>query len=118
LRFALTKRSTSEVGELSEKERSTSMKTARPPFPLGRILFTPRAIDALIRANQDVHNFLNRHMIGDWGDLPDEDRVENEFSLEHGFRILSSYTTAAGEKLWVITEADRSATTLLLAEEY
>ena len=76
------------------------------------------AIDALIRANQDVHNFLNRHMNGDWGDLPDEDRVENEFSLEHGFRILSSYTTAAGEKLWVITEADRSATTLLLPEEY
>jgi hypothetical protein len=45
-------------------------------------------------------------------------RTENEFSLEHGFRILSSYTTAAGEKLWVITEADRSATTLLLREEY
>jgi hypothetical protein len=57
-------------------------------------------------------------MNGDWGDLPDEDRVENEFSLEHGFRILSSYATAAGEKLWAITEADRSATTLLLPEEY
>jgi len=94
------------------------MKTAKPPFPLGQILFTPGAVDALIRANQDVHNFLNRHMNGDWGDLSDEDRVENEFSLEHGFRILSSYTTAAGEKLWVITEADRSATTLLLPEEY
>ena len=94
------------------------MKTAKPPFPLGRIVFTPGAVDALIRAKQDLHNFINRHMNGDWGDLPDEDKAENEYSLEHGFRIFSTYTTAAGEKLWVITEADRSATTLLLPGEY
>ena len=56
-----------------------------------------------------VANILMQHCVA---------RVENEFSLEHGFRILSSYATAAGEKLWVITEADRSATTLLLPEEY
>ena len=97
---------------------STKMRTVKPFFPLGQIVATPGAIDALIRANQDVQDFLNRHREGDWGDLQNEDRAENEFSLEHGFRILSSYTTAAGEKLWVITEADRSATTLLLAEEY
>ena len=94
------------------------MQVATPRFPLGRILFTPGAIDALIRSNQDVHSFLNRHMNGDWGDLPDEDKAENEYSLEHGFRILSSYATAAGEKLWIITEADRSVTTLLLPEDY
>jgi len=54
---------------------------------------------------------------GDWGDLCEEDRAENEFSVKNGFRILSSYTTQYG-KLWVITEADRSATTFLLPEEY
>jgi len=94
------------------------MRTVKRFFPLGQIVATPGAIDALIRANQDVQDFLNRHREGDWGDLQNEDKAENEFSLEHGFRILSSYTTAAGEKLWVITEADRSATTLLLPEEY
>ena len=97
---------------------STKMRTVKPFFPLGQIVATPGAIDALMRANQDVQDFLNRHREGDWGDLQNEDKGENEFSLEHGFRILSSYTTAAGEKLWVITEADRSATMLLLAEEY
>jgi hypothetical protein len=55
---------------------------------------------------------------GDWGDLSDDDRKENEFSLVHGFRLLSSYRLRNGVKLWVITEADRSSTTLLLPEEY
>jgi hypothetical protein len=93
------------------------MRTAKLSFALGQIVATPGAIDALIRANQDAHDFLNRHREGDWGDLQNEDKAENEYSLEHGFRILSSYTTSAGEKLWVITEANRSATTLLLPEE-
>jgi hypothetical protein len=52
------------------------------------------------------------------GDLPDEDRKEDEYSLEHGFRLLSAYRTNAGDRLWIITEADRSLTTLLLPEEY
>ena len=57
--------------------------------------------------------------IGDWGDLCDEDRNENRLSLEQGFRLLSSYRTCAGDtKVWVITEADRSVTTILLPEEY
>jgi len=62
--------------------------------------------------------FLARHHSGDWGDLEEEDRQENARSLEHGFRLLSAYKTVAGEKLWVITEADRSVTTLLLPSEY
>jgi hypothetical protein len=62
--------------------------------------------------------FLARHAARDWGELGQEDIRENEYSLAHGFRLLSSYTTAAGEKLWIITEADRSATTLLLPDEY
>ena len=54
----------------------------------------------------------------EWGDLSVEDRKENDYSLEHGFRLLSSYRTNAGDKLWIITESDRSVTTLLLPEEY
>jgi hypothetical protein len=53
-----------------------------------------------------------------WGNLSDEDRKENDYSLEHGFRLLSAYGTHAGDKLLIITESDRSATTLLLPEEY
>jgi hypothetical protein len=62
--------------------------------------------------------FLTRHAEGDWGELDPEDIRENEYSVAHGFRLLSSYTTAVGDKLWIITEADRSATTLLLPDEY
>jgi len=59
-----------------------------------------------------------RHAIGDWGELEPTDVAENEYSVANGFRLLSSYQTNVGEKLWIITEADRSATTLLLPEEY
>ena len=95
------------------------MESAKPLFSLGRIVATPGALDALARAKQAPHDFLNRHVSGNWGsELPEEDKAENEYSLQHGFRILSSYTTAAGEKLWLITEADRSSTSLILPEEY
>jgi hypothetical protein len=94
------------------------MKADEPLFPLGGIVSTPGALDALVRANQSPQEFLNRHVTGDWGALGDEDRAENNYSLKHGFRILSSYKTATGEKLWLITEADRSVTTLLQPEDY
>ena len=94
------------------------MKADEPLFPLGRIVATPGALDALARANQSPQEFLNRHVTGDWGELGEEDKAENNYSLKHGFRILSSYKTTAGEKLWLITESDRSLTTLLQPEEY
>ena len=87
-------------------------------FELGRIVATPGALRALEAAEQLPAEFLDRHVTGDWGDLDDEDKQENEFSIQNGFRILSAYTTSAGDKIWIITEADRSATTLLLPEEY
>jgi len=87
-------------------------------FELGRIVATPGALQALEAAEQQPAEFLDRHVNGDWGDLDDEDKQENEFSVRNGFRILSAYTTSAGDKIWIITEADRSATTLLLPEEY
>jgi hypothetical protein len=89
-----------------------------PLFPLGRIVVTPGAFDALERAQQPPTCYLARHASGDWGELEPADVAENEYAVAHGFRLLSSYRTNAGEKLWIITEADRSATTLLLPQEY
>jgi hypothetical protein len=63
-------------------------------------------------------SLLARHVNGDWGELDEHDRKENEFSLKNGFRILSSYALGNGAKIWVITEADRSSTCLLLPSEY
>ena len=90
----------------------------QPAFELGQIVATPGALAALKKAGQQPGEFLTRHVHREWGDLDDEDRKENEYSLEHGFRLLSAYKTNAGDRLWIITEADRSVTTLLLPEEY
>ena len=90
----------------------------QPAFELGQIVATPGTLAALRKAGQQPGEFLTRHVHGDWGDLSDEDRKENDYSLEHGFRLLSSYRTNSGDKLWIVTEADRSVTTLLLPEEY
>ena len=90
----------------------------QPLFSLGQIVATPGALAALEKARQPPQEFLSRHVRGEWGDLCEEDQRENAFSLERGFRLLSSYRTLAGSKLYVITEADRSVTTILLPEEY
>jgi hypothetical protein len=82
----------------------------QPLFSLGQIVATPGALAALEKAGQQPQEFLSRHICGQWGELSEEDRRENQFSLERGFRLLSSYRTNAGEKIWVITEADRSVT--------
>jgi len=87
-------------------------------FPLGQIVATPGALDALTRSNQTPGEFLSRRAAGDWGDLDAHDVAENPYSLKHGFRVLSSYRTNAGETLWLITEADRASTTILLPQEY
>jgi hypothetical protein len=87
-------------------------------FPLGSIVATSGALEALERAGQASWRFLGRHAAGDWGEVSDADRQENEVSLTHGFRLLSVYRTRLGEKIWVMTEADRSATIVLLPDEY
>jgi hypothetical protein len=88
-------------------------------FLLGQIVATPGALAALEKAGQTPLDFLSQHVRGDWGELDEHDRKENELSLKRGFRLLSSYRTGAGDvKVWVITETDRSVTTLLLPEEY
>ena len=87
-------------------------------FALGQTVITPGAQEALEIAGQTAIEFLRRHMTADWGELSDDDIKENELSLEKGFRLLSRYETTKGERLWIITEADRSATTILLPNEY
>ena len=87
-------------------------------FNLGQIVATPGALQALEDSQQSAIEFLNRHVSGDWGELDAEDRKENELSLKEGFRILSAYILKSNQKIWIITEADRSSTTILLPEEY
>lgn len=89
-----------------------------PLFPPGQIVATPGALQMLERAKKTPFEFLSRHLRGDWGDLGLEDKTENELSLKHGYRLMSSYRIDGGETLWVITEADRSATTMLLPSDY
>ncbi|MDP9456287.1 MAG: hypothetical protein M3Q49_09990 [Actinomycetota bacterium] len=89
------------------------------PLPLGRVLATPGALRVLSEAGEDPFHLLARHASGDWGNLDAHDRRENERSLRNGWRVLSSYPVGDdGEKVWVITEADRSSTTILLPSEY
>ena len=87
-------------------------------FLLGRLVATPGALQALEDASQHPAEFLARHQAGDWGDLEEADKQENELSVLNNLRILSAYTLTTGVKIWVITEADRSATTILLPSEY
>jgi hypothetical protein len=87
-------------------------------FLPGQIVATPGALRALELAGENPLAFLSRHLAGDWGEVDEHDRAENELSLERGFRILSAYTLSDGTRIWVITAADRSATTFLLPEEY
>jgi hypothetical protein len=85
-------------------------------FPLGQTVMTPNAMEQLTQ--DDVLGALKRHAAGDWGDVCPEDAQENELSLREGYRLLSVYQSAAGVKFWIITEADRSATTVLMPEDY
>lgn len=92
------------------------LKPGRPKFELGGTYSTPGALEAL--TPEEMHKFLSRHHRGDWGDLDSEDKKANDQSLIDGSRLLSAYHSAKGTKVWIITEADRSATTILLPSEY
>ena len=87
-------------------------------FPLGEIVATPCALDALRRAAQPPLLFVLCHLRGDWGEVCADDWALNDGAVEDGGRIFSVYRTALGERIWIITEADRSVTTLLLPDEY
>jgi hypothetical protein len=90
----------------------------RPKFELGQIVATPAALESLGESGQDGSEFISRHVRGDYGDMPPEDVAANEEAVRDGARVMSAYTTLSGKRIWVITEADRSVTTLLLPEDY
>ena len=79
---------------------------------------TPGALELLAVTGTDALALLGRHACGDWGEVPPEDARENELSVREGFRIISNYPLSDAGRIWIITEEDRSATTLLLPEEY
>jgi hypothetical protein len=85
-------------------------------FPLGQVIITANAKDTL--DGRDVNRGLTRHRTGDWGDLCAVDAHENELSLRDSLRLFSVYHASDGTKFWIITEADRSVTTILLPEDY
>ena len=90
----------------------------RPLFELGQTVATPGALESLRLAGEDPMSYLLRHVTGDWGDLPREDIEENERSLKQNLRIFSAYHLRSGVKIYVITEWDRSVTTILLPQDY
>ena len=85
-------------------------------FRIGRIVATPAALDRLTQ--DDILQGLQRHQAGEWGDVDEHDRQANERALTEGTRLWSVYHSTTGVKFWIITEADRSASTVLLPEEY
>jgi hypothetical protein len=87
-------------------------------FSPGSIVATPGALEAFRASGEEPLPFLQRHLTGDWGDVDEHDHRENELSLQRGWRILSCYRLSDGTGIWIITEADRSVTTVLLPEEY
>lgn len=89
-----------------------------PLFQLGQVVATPGALELLDRAETNSFDLLLRHQCGDWGSVPPEDGDANRDAVQHGYRILSSYYLNDTERVWIITEADRSVTTLLLPDEY
>ncbi|HPI31668.1 MAG TPA: hypothetical protein PLR32_00020 [candidate division Zixibacteria bacterium] len=87
-------------------------------FSAGVIVGTPAALDALEFAEVNPAALLVRHLSGDWGELDAEDRAANDAALRGGGRLFSAYDLPTGARVWIITEADRSSTTVLLPEDY
>lgn len=95
----------------------------KPKFLLGQVFATTGALEALQNSGQTPEFFLAKHVIGDWGDVCDEDKTLNDLALIDGSRLLSAYDTLKNERLWIITDAendqgDRLETTILTPQEY
>jgi hypothetical protein len=91
----------------------------KPLFTLGRVVATPGALASIGVSGDDRSTYLARHQSGDWDEIDAHDRKENQLSLEQGFRLMSAYKLGiTGAKIWIISEADRSSTCVLLPEEY
>ena len=98
-------------------------ENTRPLFPMGRLVMTANLQAKLRETNPEfweaeVVGLISRHRSGDWGDLDEEDKRQNNLALSRGLRIFSAYETSSGLRIWIISEADRSVTTVLLPEDY
>ncbi|MFC5430776.1 hypothetical protein ACFPTO_18520 [Paraburkholderia denitrificans] len=89
-----------------------------PRLKLGVLVATPGALQALQAVDVSVFRLVNRHARSDWGDVDDADRQQNDFAAANGERVLSCYRLWNGRCIWIVTEADRSLTTVLLPDEY
>ena len=94
------------------------MQQPKSLFAFGQLVATPGALEALHDEGETALTYVARHVTGDWGDLTDEDKRANDRALKDCSRILSAYRTRKGVRIWIITEADRSVTTVLLPSEY
>lgn len=104
---------------LTEDPGSLAAQVLRQPkISPGQVVATPAALAALEEHNCSSMDLLARHLSGDWGSVPVEDASLNDSALQSGGRLLSSYSLGPDTKIWVISEADRSATTLLMPSEY
>ena len=102
----------------AENMNPNQQRSIVPLFPLGQVVATPGAINELEKSGESARGFLQRHIRGDWGDVCGGDGKLNDAAVRTGERILSTYRTTRGERIWIIAEADRSVTTLLLPSEY
>jgi hypothetical protein len=89
-----------------------------PLFPVGHVVATPAAVDAMEEAGVDPKSLLDRHVVGDFGDMDDVDKEKNRRAVREGTRVFSGYRLSTGETIYVITEADRSSTTFMLPDDY
>ncbi len=104
---------------LTEDPGSLAVQVLRQPkFSPGQIVATPAALATLEEYNCSPLDLLARHLSGDWGSVPVEDASLNDSALQSGGRLLSNYSIGPDTRIWLITEADRSATILLLPTEY
>jgi hypothetical protein len=94
------------------------IQISKPLFPLGEVVATPGAIEALEKAKTSAWDLLRRHVAGDFGEVDQDDWQANLEAIKDDARILSAYTLTTGERIWVITEADRSSSCLLLPQDY
>ncbi len=102
-----------------KNEKNDAARNAKVNFDLGTILLTPDEVIAIEECGESLWKYVERHHSGDWGHVSKRDKKENKFALKNGFRIVSAYTLPnTGMKIWIITEADRSSTTILLPSEY
>jgi len=88
------------------------------PFPLGHLYVTPGALEAMLAASDDLFVYLTRHGQRDWGDVDEDDWLLNDAAVVNGTRLFSAYRLREGTRIWIITEADRASTTVLLPDEY